>query len=73
MKERIEPTLLDNMFDSITDMTKGGTAVLTPKDSTAIDIDRLIKDNIYGLLSEKELNLEQISLLTALLQCKTNV
>lgn len=60
--------LLGGVFDSFSNLTKNETATLTSIDSTAIDLDKLIEDNIYGLLALDELSIQQIALLNALLK-----
>lgn len=60
--------LLGGVFDSFGNLTKNETATLTSIDSAAIDLDKLIEDNIYGLLGLDELSIQQIALLNALLK-----
>lgn len=60
--------LLGGVFDSFSNLTKNETATLTSIDSTAIDLDKLIEDTIYGLLVLDELSIQQIALLNALLK-----
>lgn len=60
--------LLGGVFDSFSSLTKNETATLTSIDSAAIDLDKLIEDNIYGLLALDELSIQQIALLNALLK-----
>ncbi len=60
--------LLGGVFDSFSSLTKNETATLTSIDSAAIDLDKLIEDNIYGLLALDELSIQQIALLNVLLK-----
>lgn len=60
--------LLGGVFDSFSNLTKNETATLTSIDSAAIDLDKLIEDNIYGLLALDELSIQQIALLNVLLK-----
>lgn len=60
--------LLGGVFDSFSSLTKNEAATLTSIDSAAIDLDKLIEDNIYGLLALDELSIQQIALLNVLLK-----
>lgn len=60
--------LLGGVFDSFSNLTKNEAATLTSIDSAAIDLDKLIEDNIYGLLVLDELSIQQIALLNVLLK-----
>tara|TARA_R110000782_G_scaffold52848_2_gene112846 strand:- start:143 stop:364 length:222 start_codon:yes stop_codon:yes gene_type:complete len=67
-KKTLEPTLMDNMLESLTSASKSSPAELKAEASEEVNMVQLIADNIYGLLSEKTLTIEQIALLQALLQ-----
>lgn len=58
----------DEIFQSLGNLTKGSLTTLSPKDSTGVDLDDWIADHIYGLLSKDTLSVEEITLLSALLQ-----
>jgi len=55
------------VFDSFSSLVNSTNVALTPKDSTQVNLDKLINDNIYGLLSLPELSPQQVALLAALL------
>ncbi len=65
-----EDAMLGGIFDSFSNMVKDNVALTVPLDSIGVDMNRLINDHIYGLLSLDELNTQQIALLAALLQTK---
>jgi hypothetical protein len=67
-KKTLEPTLMDNMLESLTSASKSSPAELKAEASEEVNMVQFIADNIYGLLSEKTLTIEQIALLQALLQ-----
>jgi len=59
--------MLGGVLDSFSTLTKGDTAVLAPLDSVEVDLNKVIDDHIYGLLSLDELAPQQVALLAALL------
>lgn len=66
-------TLLDEMLGSLTTATKGEPVQLAPVENADVrTITFLVNENIRYLLCQKELTLEQISLLTALIQWRNN-
>lgn len=60
----------EDVLKTLTTLQEKGTVELVPKDSTQADINKVINDNIYGLLSSKSITAEQVTLLAALLQTK---
>jgi len=63
--------MLGGVFDSFSTLAKGDTVVLAPLDSVEVDLDKVIDDHIYGLLSLDELAPQQVTLLAALLQSRS--
>ena len=59
---------LDNLMDSLKSMVGQQEIILDPADSIDADLNKLIKDHIYGLLMEKSLTEAELGLLSALLQ-----
>jgi hypothetical protein len=66
-------TLLDEMLGSLTTATKTEPVQLAPvKNADTKTIAFLVDENIHYLLCKKEITLEEISLLTALVQWRNN-
>lgn len=59
--------MFEGLFSSLGDLAKTGSVELVRKDSIGVDIDRMILDHIYGLLTLDTLTAEQVTVLTALL------
>lgn len=65
-------TLLDEMLGTLTSATKGVAVELAPISANGTcTVDNLVKNNIAHLLCQKELSVEQVNLLTALLQWRS--
>ena len=63
-----EENFLGDFMGSFQDMIGSNGATVLSKDSTGVDIKKLIDDTIYGLLSEESLSTEQVQLLSGLVQ-----
>jgi hypothetical protein len=59
---------LGGVFDTLSKVTQVPTAIVAPLDSTGVDLDKVIDDAIYGLVSLDEMTAQQIMLLSALMQ-----
>ena len=71
-KKRVEPTLMDNMLESLSKVNKGETVTLDPIEASPGLIYERITDVTYGLLLKKTLTVEEISLLAILLKAMYN-
>lgn len=60
--------VLNNVLESFSGLVGKDGTLLEPKDSSSIDINQLVNDHIYGLLTKEQLSASQLTLLTALLQ-----
>lgn len=65
-----EEQLLGGVFDSLTGIIPNNTAETVVVDSTGTNLNQLINDHIFGLLTQKSLTPSQVALLAALLQVK---
>jgi hypothetical protein len=66
----LDPDILGGVMESLRGMVGADTIVLASKDSSGTDINKLVDDNICGLLSQEELTAAQVVLLSALLTSK---
>lgn len=71
-KKHVEPTLMDNMLESLSKVNKGETVTLDPIEASPGLIYARITDITYGLLLKKTLTVEEISLLGILLKAMYN-
>lgn len=60
----------DNLMRSLTTIQQKDVAITAALDSKDVDLDKIINDHIYGLLSLDELSASQVDLLSALLGTK---
>lgn len=58
---------INDIFDSFLKVTKGEPVLLTPKQVYDVNLNELINQHIYGLLTQESLSPQQLLLLTALL------
>jgi hypothetical protein len=61
---------LEDVLKSFAEMQQKDVAVTAELDSKGVDLNKLINDHIYGLLSLDELSATQVDLLAALLGTK---
>mgnify|MGYP003672838150 CR=1 FL=1 len=71
-KERVEPTLMDNMLESLANVNKGEAVTLDPVEASPEVVYERITAIAYGLLLKKTLTVEEISLLGILLKAMHN-
>lgn len=62
---------LDELMQSLAGMNTSDSAVMVVKDSEGQDLIKMLQDRVYGLLSEEQLTVEQIELLSVMLKALT--
>jgi hypothetical protein len=66
-KEKMEPTLMDNMLASLNKSEEAFDTVLVHKQTTTTELTKIVNNVCSGLLSQPSLTKEQVNLLALLL------